>query len=97
MSPDGRSFVTLAGMRQSTVWVHDREGERQVSSEGYCNSPFTLGEMGRRFTMPLHLPEALRLQGAVSYGLLIWPQSAPRGCFRASQSRATMSPLIGAA
>ena len=52
MSPDGRSFVTSAGMRQSTVWVHDKEGERQVSSEGYCNSPFTLGEWDEGLPCP---------------------------------------------
>ena len=39
MAPDGRSLVTSVGLAQSSVWVHDRSGERQVSSEGYASSP----------------------------------------------------------
>jgi eukaryotic-like serine/threonine-protein kinase len=35
MAADGRSFVTSIGTSQSTVWIHDRAGERQISSEGY--------------------------------------------------------------
>jgi len=35
MAPDGRSFVTSIGASQSTVWIHDTAGERQISSEGY--------------------------------------------------------------
>jgi eukaryotic-like serine/threonine-protein kinase len=34
-APDGRSFVTSIGSRQSTVWVHDSHGDRQITSEGY--------------------------------------------------------------
>ena len=34
-TPDGRSFVTSIGTSQSTVWVHDDRGERQLTSEGY--------------------------------------------------------------
>ncbi len=34
-SPDGRSIVTSIGSRQSTVWVHDSRGNRQITSEGY--------------------------------------------------------------
>ena len=34
-APDGRSFVTSIGTSQSTVWVHDDRGERQLTSEGY--------------------------------------------------------------
>jgi Tol biopolymer transport system component len=36
MAPDGRSFVTAVGLRQSAMWVHDSRGERQVSVEGYA-------------------------------------------------------------
>jgi Tol biopolymer transport system component len=39
MAPDGRSFVTAVGMKQSSVWVHDSGGERQVSLEGYSYDP----------------------------------------------------------
>jgi eukaryotic-like serine/threonine-protein kinase len=38
-APDGRSFVTSIGTNQSTVWVHDSRGTRQVTSEGYGFSP----------------------------------------------------------
>ena len=34
-APDGRSFITSIGASQSTVWVHDDRGERQLTSEGY--------------------------------------------------------------
>jgi serine/threonine protein kinase len=39
MSPDGRSFVTSVGVRQSPVWLHDARGERQISLEGYAYDP----------------------------------------------------------
>ena len=38
-APDGRSFVTSIGTSQSTVWVHDSRGTRQVTSEGYGFRP----------------------------------------------------------
>jgi Tol biopolymer transport system component len=34
-APDGRSFITSIGTSQSTVWVRDDRGERQLTSEGY--------------------------------------------------------------
>jgi len=36
---DGRSFVTSIGTSQSTVWVHDANGTRQLTSEGYAFRP----------------------------------------------------------
>ena len=38
-APDGRSFVTSIGTSQSTVWVHDAKGSRQITSEGYGFRP----------------------------------------------------------
>ena len=38
-APDGQSIVTSVGSSQSTVWVHDRRGERQIFSEGYGYLP----------------------------------------------------------
>jgi dipeptidyl aminopeptidase/acylaminoacyl peptidase len=38
-APDGRSFVTSIGASQSTVWVHDAGGARQITSEGYSFRP----------------------------------------------------------
>jgi eukaryotic-like serine/threonine-protein kinase len=38
-APDGRSFVTSIGTSQSTVWIHDARGDRQVTSEGFAFLP----------------------------------------------------------
>ena len=38
-APDGRSFVTSIGTSQSTLWVHDARGDRQITSEGYSFQP----------------------------------------------------------
>ena len=38
-APDGRSFVTSIGTSQSTVWIHDSRGDRQITSEGYAFLP----------------------------------------------------------
>jgi dipeptidyl aminopeptidase/acylaminoacyl peptidase len=35
VAPDGRSFVTAIGTTQSTLWIHDSQGDRQITSEGY--------------------------------------------------------------
>jgi serine/threonine protein kinase len=40
LDPDGKSFITSVGTAQGTVWLHDQKGDRQISSEGYANSPF---------------------------------------------------------
>ncbi len=39
LAPDGRSFITAVGRRQSSVWLHDSGGERRVSLEGYSFDP----------------------------------------------------------
>jgi len=44
---DGRSFVTSIGTRQSTVWVHDSNGDRQITSEGYGLLP-TISADGKK-------------------------------------------------
>jgi serine/threonine protein kinase len=36
---DGRSLVTSAGIRQSSIWLHDGGGDRQISSEGFASLP----------------------------------------------------------
>jgi eukaryotic-like serine/threonine-protein kinase len=38
-APDGRSFVTSVGGSQSTLWVHDAKGDRQITSEGFAFLP----------------------------------------------------------
>ena len=39
MAPDGRSFVTAVAMQNTSLWVHDAKGERQISMEGNGYSP----------------------------------------------------------
>jgi eukaryotic-like serine/threonine-protein kinase len=39
VAPDGASLITSVGLRESTIWVHDERGERQVSSEGFAQNP----------------------------------------------------------
>jgi Tol biopolymer transport system component len=34
MEPDGRSFLTSVGTRDSAIWIHDEKGDHQMSSEG---------------------------------------------------------------
>jgi Tol biopolymer transport system component/predicted Ser/Thr protein kinase len=36
---DGKSFVTSVGESQSTLWIHDLKGERQLTFEGYAYLP----------------------------------------------------------
>jgi eukaryotic-like serine/threonine-protein kinase len=38
-APDGRSILTSVGIRQSTLWIHDARGDRQITSEGYASLP----------------------------------------------------------
>lgn len=39
VSRDGRSVVSSVGMNDSGVWLHDSQGERLISSEGYASIP----------------------------------------------------------
>jgi len=39
MAADGKSFVTSVGSRDSTVWLHDKNGDHQISSEGNAVAP----------------------------------------------------------
>jgi DNA-binding winged helix-turn-helix (wHTH) protein/Tol biopolymer transport system component len=39
IAPDGKSLVTAAGTTLSTVWFHDKNGDRQVTSEGFTLLP----------------------------------------------------------
>ena len=36
---DGRSFVTSIGEKQSTIWLHNPSGNRQITSQGYAFLP----------------------------------------------------------
>ena len=39
MAGDGKSFITSVGSRDSTVWLHDKDGDHQISSEGNAAAP----------------------------------------------------------
>jgi Tol biopolymer transport system component len=39
MAPDGKSLITSVGTQDRTAWLHDKDGEHQVSSEGNTKAP----------------------------------------------------------
>jgi serine/threonine protein kinase/WD40 repeat protein len=39
MAPDGKSLITAVGSEDSMVWMHDKDGDHQISSEGFASSP----------------------------------------------------------
>jgi len=39
MASDGKSMVTAVGSLDRTVWMHDQDGDHQISSEGNASSP----------------------------------------------------------
>jgi Tol biopolymer transport system component len=39
VAADGHSLITAVSISQSSVWVHDSGGDRQVSAEGYSYDP----------------------------------------------------------
>jgi serine/threonine protein kinase len=39
VSPDGKSLITSAGVSQSSIWVHDAAGDRQLTSQGFAILP----------------------------------------------------------
>jgi Tol biopolymer transport system component/predicted Ser/Thr protein kinase len=39
MAPDGKSLITSVGTTDQAVWLHDKNGDRQVSSEGNTTAP----------------------------------------------------------
>jgi serine/threonine protein kinase len=39
LAPDGKSLITSVGTQDHTVWLHDKGGEHQVSSEGDASRP----------------------------------------------------------
>jgi hypothetical protein len=39
MAADGKSFITSVGTTDSSIWIHDKKGQRQLSSEGNATNP----------------------------------------------------------
>jgi Tol biopolymer transport system component len=46
---DGKSFVTSIGESQSSLWIHDAKGERQITFEGYAYLPSFPGDARRLY------------------------------------------------
>jgi DNA-binding winged helix-turn-helix (wHTH) protein/Tol biopolymer transport system component len=38
-TPDGRSFVTAVALQNTSLWIHDAKGERQIPLEGNATNP----------------------------------------------------------
>jgi Tol biopolymer transport system component len=47
VAPDGKSLITSVGAEDRTVWLHDKDGDHQISSEGNASSP-SFASDGRR-------------------------------------------------
>ncbi|HTZ97889.1 MAG TPA: protein kinase [Terriglobales bacterium] len=47
VAPDGGSLITSVGTSERNVWVHEQQGERQISSQGYSSTP-RLSSDGKR-------------------------------------------------
>jgi serine/threonine protein kinase len=60
VAPDGRSFVTSIGSSQSTLWVHDAKGDRQITSEGFSFMPTISPDLKKLYYL-------VRAQGARSW------------------------------
>jgi hypothetical protein len=49
MAPDGRSLITSITTRQNAVWIHDSQGDRALSTEGYADAtPPVFSRDGKR-------------------------------------------------
>ena len=49
MAADGKSFITSVGTRDSTVWLHDKGGDHQISSEGNAIAPLFSSDGNRLY------------------------------------------------
>jgi Tol biopolymer transport system component len=63
---DGRSFVTSVGTAEGTVWLHEAGGNRQISSEGYAESPSLSADGTRLFYL-------VRLRGRGHFSAGLYP------------------------
>ena len=63
MAPDGRSLVTSVGSSERSIWVHDQQGERQVSTQGYSYSPRFSRDGGSLFYLEIANSSQIELGG----------------------------------
>ena len=85
MATDGRSVITSLGMQQSAIWIHDAQGDRQISSVGNAFQP-RIWQMG--IACFIYFAAALRNRQTICGQLISAPDAATgwSGIFR---SRAT--------
>ncbi|HTA44561.1 MAG TPA: protein kinase [Bryobacteraceae bacterium] len=62
-APDGKSFVTSVGERQSILWVHDAAGEHQITFEGYAYLPSFSGDAGQLYYLQRSNPTGRFVSG----------------------------------
>jgi Tol biopolymer transport system component len=72
-APDGHSFVTSVGEKESTIWLHDSAGDRQITSQGYAFLP-SFSPDGKRL---YYLQRSRASRGFVSGEL--WAVDLPAG------------------
>jgi len=49
VAPDGESLITSVGVSHNSVWIHDANGDRQISAEGSARDPFFSPDGARIF------------------------------------------------
>jgi hypothetical protein len=70
MSPDGKSFITSVGTRDYTVWLHDRDQERQISTEGRAGGALLSGDGNKLY---------FEVQKGPSLGQRLWVKDLATG------------------
>jgi Tol biopolymer transport system component len=70
MAPDGKSLITSVGSESETVWLHDKDGDHQISSEGNTSRP--------QFSADGHKLYFLMASGK-SHGVDLWAKNLAGG------------------
>ena len=73
MERDGRSVITSIGLRESALWIHDKQGDRALSSEGYVNPS------SARFSSDGKLLFCLMRHDSSSSSSELWRRDLPSG------------------
>lgn len=70
MASDGKSLITSVGSRDHTVWLHDKDGDHEISSEGDATSP-TFSSDGRSLYF--------LMANGQTHGTELWVKDLSRG------------------